>query len=92
MVEQIITYILIFITGIVFAHRNAHLKVFEQFLYKLATESRISLENKSSNFYFRFENCYYTVVHGINKKDLGIIKTNLRLMKHLVEEFLGETK
>lgn len=90
MIEQIILYILIFISGIIFAHRNAYLKVLEQMLYKMAEDAKIQLKDNATNFYLRFDNLYYMIYAHLGKKEYSQIRNRLEEMKSLVKEFLGE--
>lgn len=92
MLEQILSYISIFLLGIIFAHRNAYLKFIERALYSMAENLEINLKNKTMNFKLRFDNNYYELLHKIGKKDFYGSMSSLELLKYTVEEFIGESK
>ena len=87
---DILNFIGAFILGIIFTHRNAYLKCLEQALYTMANNLELNLKNKTMNFKLRFDNNYFELLHKIGKKDFSGARSSLELLKHTVEDFLGE--
>ena len=90
MIEQIIIVLEAFSLGIIFAYRNAYLKLSEQALYAMVSNLELNLKNKAMNFKLRFDNNYFELLHKIGKKDFSGARSSLELLKYTVEEFLGE--
>lgn len=90
MLEQILSYILVFLLGIIFAHRNSYLKIIERALYSMAENLEINLKNKTLNFKNRIDAYYYMSIKNLKDKDYSELRNNLRKIKYTVEEFIGE--
>lgn len=89
MIEQIVLYIFIFISGILFSMRNSICRAMEAMLISGAEQMKSNLKNRALYTEARFEKCYYMIYKHLKDKNYSNIRNELEEIKLIFKEYLG---
>ena len=90
MIEQILSYTLIFVLGIFFANRNKFMQLFSGCLELMIKDMQDYIERESLRVRYIFDTHYYNILHKAKVgKYYRDIRSDLEHIKFIVDKIIG---